>query len=92
MAEEEQAASNVRALILDGSSAEDMLRAGLAECAETRSRGKEPQVMVMILEDGCPPGIYRTPMILNDLSACATLMQVISNRAFMEWLEERDGE
>lgn len=80
--------SNVRVLAAEGKTAEDMLRTTLAECAESRSRGKVPQVLVMVLDEGCVPGVWRTPMTLNDLSACAQVAAFVAMLAFEEYRDE----
>ncbi len=83
--------SNVRAFATKGKNAEDMLNAALAECAETRSRGKVPDVIVMILEEGCFPGLFRTPMLLNDLAACQVLLSNVVDRAIDLQREDRNS-
>ena len=79
--------SNVRVLLTHGKSAEDKLRAGLAECAESRSRGITPHVFMMVLEEGCVPIIYRTAMTLTDLSMCATAAAHIAHAGISSWLD-----
>ena len=74
MSEEQPARSNVRSLTRGGFEAEEILRDALAEVAEIRSRGKEPQVIILYLEEDGAPGLGRSAMKLDSLTLCAAVL------------------
>jgi len=55
---------------------EDILRDALAQCAEMRSRGVEPYLIVLLGEDDHLPKLGRTPMFSSELLACAMRVHV----------------
>ena len=69
-------AAKVTALQFGAGQAEDLLRGALAQCAEMRSRGVEPYLIVLLGEDDHLPQLGRTPMLSSEILACAMRVHV----------------
>ena len=69
-------AAKVSALRFGSDKAEDMLRDALSQCAEMRSRGVEPYLIVLLGEDDHLPQLGRTPILSSELLACAMRVHV----------------
>ncbi len=82
------ASDNISVIRFGACEAELMLREALAQCAEVRSRGKEPYVVVMMGEDEHLPTIGRTTMFGSDLTACAMRLQIEAQEHMRELYSE----
>lgn len=55
---------------------EQILRNALARCAEIRSRGAEPYVIVMMAQNHELPMFVRSWIFTEDIAACSVRMQI----------------
>ena len=80
--------SNVFALMPDARTAEDLLRNALSECAETRSRGEIPKILVMIVDEQPVPGLFYTRMSIKEFSACSQIASYLADSAIREFRDQ----
>lgn len=66
---------NVHAMIRDLGDAESILRNALSRVSEIRSRGLEPEVIVMVVEADCVPAMARTDMLMSQLASASVVLQ-----------------
>ncbi len=80
--------SNVFALMPEAKTPEDLLRNALAECAETRSRGEFPHVLVMIVDDHPVPGLFYSAMSVKEFSACAQMASFLADEVIRQFRDQ----
>lgn len=67
---------------------EQILRNALARCAEIRSEGREPYVVVLCAADRDLPAMANSPMFTADVAACAARLQLFALDHMRETYEE----
>ena len=72
----------------DSDEPEHILRDALSQCAEMRSRGAEPYLVLLIGEENEMPQMGRTPMYATHLAACSARLELEMHEIMRELYSE----